>query len=93
MSLIYPCMKLLCSHLFPYLLADTPRLSPEHCIPAQQACKETVISALLRPTRVEIPEDNHGGLVDNGEGGEVPRMLARSFKDELELFPESMRHR
>lgn len=72
-----------------YLLANTARLSSENCIPAQQACKETIISSLLPGTTWYIPENDHRGLVDDGECGEVPRVLAGCFQNELGLFTDS----
>lgn len=73
---------------YTYLLADTARLSSENCIPAQQACKETIIPALLPGTaRVDIPKKDHRSLVYNSECGEVARVLASSFKNKLGFFP------
>lgn len=74
-----------------YLLANTSRASAKDCIPTQQARKEAVISALLPGCcGVDVAEDDHGGLVDHRECGEVPSMLACCLEDELDLFPESM---
>lgn len=72
-----------------YLLANTARLSSENCIPAQQACKETIISSLFPGATWYIPENNHRGFVDDGECGEVPRMLAGGFQNELGFFAYS----
>lgn len=70
----------------PYLLANTARLSSEDCIPAQQACKEAIISAFFPGATWYIPEKYHRGLVNHGKCGEVPRMLAGCFQNELRLF-------
>jgi hypothetical protein len=72
-----------------YLLTDTPRLSSKHCIPAQQACKETIISALFPGPAGNIAEKNHGCFVDYCEGGEVARVLAGGFEYEFCLFTYS----
>lgn len=72
-----------------YLLANTARLSSENCIPAQQACKETIISSLFPGATWYIPENDHGGFVDDGEGREVPRVLAGCFQNKLGLFADS----
>lgn len=72
-------------------MANAPRLPAEDRIPAQQTGKEAVVPAFLPgPCGIDVPEDQHGGLVDHGECGEVPGVLACSFEDESELFPESM---
>ena len=74
-----------------YLLADTPPLSSEDGIPAQQARKEAVVTALLcRACGVNVSEDNHGRFVNDCESRKIARMLACCFQDELELFPESV---
>lgn len=63
----------------------------EDCIPAQQTGEEAVVPAFLSGAcGVDASENEHGGFVDHGEGGEVPGVLACGFEDELELFPESM---
>lgn len=72
-----------------YLLANTARLSSENRIPAQQACKETIISSLFSGATWDIPENDHRGLVNDGECGEVPRVLAGCFQNELGLFAYS----
>lgn len=74
-----------------YLLANAPWLPAEDRIPAQQTSKEAVVPAFLPGAcGIDVPEDKHGGFVNDGECGEVPSVLARGFEDELELFPESM---
>jgi hypothetical protein len=75
-----------------YLLADTSRLSAEDRIPSQQARKEAIVPAFLPGAGgVDVPENDHGRLVDHGECGEVPSVLARCLEDELDLFSESIR--
>jgi hypothetical protein len=79
---------------YTYLLANAARLSSKNCIPAQQACKETIIPALLPGTaRVDIPQKDHRSLVYDSECGEVARVLACSFKNKLGFFPYAIAKR
>lgn len=75
-----------------YLLANTSRLAAEDRIPAQQAREEAVVPAFLPSGGgVNVPEKDHGCLVDHGECGQVSSVQARCLEDELDLFPESIR--
>lgn len=64
------------------LLADAGvDAAAEDDVAAQQACEEGVVG--IDFAVVEVREGEHGGLVDEGEEGEVAGVLAGGFEDEV----------
>ena len=77
-------------HRLTYLLADTSSIPTKHNISSQQPGNKTIIPTFFPGLlHVQIPQNDHGTLIDESEGSEVARMLAGSFYDKLGLFSEA----